>query len=470
MGSGIQKLPFLGQWRAKTQLSECLTPSSCYYQGMKPIVTVIGGGLAGAEAAWQIARRGVEVQLYEMRPKVPTPAHATDQLGELVCSNSLKSDLPGSAPYLLKQELRAMESLLLRIADKVRVPAGHALAVDRDRFSERVTGEILSAPNIRVTREEVRELPEGIAIVATGPLTSGPLSESIVRFAGADNLYFYDAISPIVDAQSLDRSLLSAASRYGKGGEDYLNAFFSQEEYLRFHDALISAKSAPLQSFEKAMYFEGCLPIEELARRGVDTLRFGPMKPVGLIDPRTGRRPYAAVQLRLENLLADSYNLVGFQNHLRFPEQQRVFRLIPGLERAEFLRFGQIHRNSYINSPRLLDPTLQTRKNPSLFFAGQICGVEGYVESIATGLLAGINAVRLIQGQQPSAPPRSTGVGSLVHYLAHAPASGFEPANMSFGLLAEGVNEFSDVRDRKERRRLQVQSALGAMDRWIASL
>lgn len=439
---------------------------------MTQSITVIGGGLAGCEAAWQIARRGVEVHLYEMRPQVSTPAHATDQLGELVCSNSLKSDTPGTAPYLLKQELRRMDSLLLRIAEEARVPAGHALAVDRAKFSRLLTSEIARISQIQVVREEIRELPEdGITVIATGPLTSEPLLQSIMLFAGSQNLYFYDAISPIVDSNTLDRSRLSAASRYGKGGEDYLNAFLSKEEYLRFYEALIGAEAVPLRAFERAQYFEGCLPIEELARRGVETLRFGPMKPVGLIDPRTGKRPYAAVQLRLENLMADSYNLVGFQNHLRFPEQIRVFRLIPGLEQAVFTRFGQIHRNSYIHSPRLLFPTLQARKKREVFFAGQLCGVEGYVESIATGLLAGINACRLVQGRELLPPPRSTACGSLVHYISNAVLERFQPVNISFGLLNEGsAVTKSPIRDKKERHRIQVEEALKDLDRWFASL
>jgi methylenetetrahydrofolate--tRNA-(uracil-5-)-methyltransferase len=439
---------------------------------MKPEITVIGGGLAGSEAAWQIARRGLGVRLYEMRPETSTPAHTTGYLGELVCSNSLKSDLPWTAPHLLKEELRHLGSLLLRVADEAKIPAGHALAVDREIFSRRVTQEILNTPQIRVIREEVRSLPEGgIAVLATGPLTSEALLESIVRFAGFGNLCFYDAISPIVDADTIDRSKLFAASRYGKGGEDYLNAALSREEYVRFYEALITAESVPFRSFEKPAYFEGCLPLEELARRGEDTLRFGPMKPVGLIDPRTGRRPYAAVQLRVENLMADCYNLVGFQNHLKFPEQVRVFRMIPGLENAEFLRFGQIHRNFYVNAPELLQPTLQTRKNPGILFAGQICGVEGYVESIATGLVAGINASRLAEGRQPLPPPRSTACGSLANYLASADPRGFQPVNMSFGLLAgasAGVANRS--KDRKERRRLQAEEALKQMDRWIELL
>jgi len=436
---------------------------------MESIVTVIGGGLAGCEAAWQIARRGGKVCLYEMRPGVTTPAHTTDKLGELVCSNSLKSDLPGTAPYLLKEELRRMDSLLLRVAEETKVPAGHALAVDRERFSDLLTKEISGIPNIQLIREEVRQLPDrGVTVVATGPLTSESLSESIILFAGSQNLYFYDAISPIVDSSTLDRSRLFAASRYGKGGEDYLNAFFSKEEYLRFYDALIHAETVPLRSFEKELYFEGCLPIEELARRGVDTLRFGPMKPVGLVDPRTGRRPYAALQLRLENLMADSYNLVGFQNHLRFPEQSRVFRLIPGLEKAEFLRFGQIHRNSYLHAPRLLAPSLQVRTRPDLLFAGQICGVEGYIESIATGLIAGLNAFAVATGGTPSSPPRSTACGSLVHYVSSAIHGTFQPVNISFGLLNEGTSQDrSHIRDKKERHRLQVEDALKELDSWL---
>ncbi len=431
---------------------------------MKPNVLVIGGGLAGSEAAWQIARNGIDVLLYEMRPGISTPAHTTDRLAELVCSNSLKSDLPGSAPHLLKEELRHLGSLLLRIADETKVPAGHALAVDREKFSLRITEEILKVPNITVLREEMRRIPEDqVAVIATGPLTSDAFSESIIRFAGCNNLYFYDAISPIVDACSLDKSILFAASRYGKGGEDYLNAPFSEEEYLRFYQALMSAQTAPLHAFEKPSYFEGCLPIEELARRGVDTLRFGPMKPVGLIDPRTGKRPYAAVQLRLENLMADCYNLVGFQNHMKFSEQDRVFRLIPGLENAEFLRFGQIHRNSYIHAPRVLHPTLQAKKNANILFAGQICGIEGYIESIATGLWAGINASRLIQAKEPLSPPKSTACGSLMHYVASAGQDNFQPANISFGLL-ETCASAQKIRDKKEKHRVQTEEALRQID------
>ncbi len=438
---------------------------------MSADITVIGGGLAGSEAAWQAARCGMRVCLYEMRPAVMTPAHKSGELAELVCSNSLKSDFPGTAPFLLKEELRRIGSLLIRVADEVRVPAGHALAVDRELFAHRVTEEILGEPFIRMVHEEIASLPsDGVVIVATGPLTAPALSASIAEFAGTGNLYFYDAISPIVDAATIDRTKLFPASRYGKGGDDYLNAPMSEAEYLRFYQALIEAESVTLHSFEKAMYFEGCLPIEELARRGVDTLRFGPMKPVGLCDPRTNRRPYAAVQLRQENLMADSYNLVGFQNHLRFPEQQRVFRLIPGLENAEFLRFGQIHRNTYVSAPVLLNPTLQARRRPSLFFAGQICGVEGYVESIATGMLAGMNAARLILGKDLVAPPPDTACGSLVRYISSAAPQHFQPANISFGLLPTPSVEIGKVHDRKQRHRMQVDSALKTMDHWIGAL
>jgi len=436
---------------------------------MKSGVTVIGGGLAGSETAWQIARRKIPVRLYEMRPALMTPAHTTDRFGELVCSNSLKSDQPGTAPWLLKEELRLLDSLLMRVADETRVPAGHALAVDRDLFSLRLTEEISREPLITIVREEVEELPgDGITVAASGPLTSDALAASIARFAGAENLFFHDAISPIVDAASLDMSMLSAASRYGKGGEDYLNAFFSKEEYLAFYEALIHAESAPLRDFESPQYFEGCLPVEGLARRGVDTLRFGPMKPVGLTDPRTGRRAYAALQLRRENLMADAWNIVGFQNHIKFPDQRRVFRMIPGLENAEFLRFGQVHRNSYINAPRLIQTTLQTKTRPELFFAGQLCGVEGYIESIATGLLAGLNAARLACGQTPLTPPPSTACGSLTRYIA-AEQKNFQPANITFGLLAETPAEVTAIRDKKARHNLQTQMALEKMESWIES-
>jgi methylenetetrahydrofolate--tRNA-(uracil-5-)-methyltransferase len=438
---------------------------------MEHDVCVIGGGLAGAEAAFQIARQGVDAVLYEMRPGTTTPAHTTDLLGELVCSNSLKSEQESTAPFLLKEELRHAGSLLMRLADEVKVPAGHALAVDREKFGRRITEEILNAPHIRVVREEIRRIPdEGIVVVATGPLTSQSLSEDIVRFAGSENLYFYDAIAPIVDAATLDRSRLFSASRYGKGGEDYLNAPLNREEYLGFYEALTGAESAPLKEFDKPVYFEGCLPIEELARRGVETLRFGPMKPVGLVDPLTGKRPYAAVQLRLENRMADCYNLVGFQNHMKYAEQARVFRLIPGLENAEFIRYGQIHRNSYIHSPRLLESTLQTRRRSGLFFAGQICGVEGYIESIATGLWAGINAGRIARGLSAVSPPKTTACGSLLNYISFEGLKDFQPANITFGLMDTDELLQKRIRDKKERRRIQVRNSLQCMDAWLSGL
>ncbi len=438
---------------------------------MKPEVHVIGGGLAGSEAAFQIAHQGVRTVLHEMRPGKTTPAHTTGGLAELVCSNSLKSEQEATAPFLLKQELRRMGSLLLRIAEETKVPAGHALAVDRDQFSRRVSEEIQKIPLVEIVREEVRTIPDtGITVVATGPLTSPQLSEDIVRFAGSRNLYFYDAIAPIVDAATLDYSKLFFASRYGKGGEDYLNAPMSREEYGLFYEALIEAETVPLKDFERPIFFEGCLPIEELARRGVDTLRFGPMKPVGLVDPATGRRPYAAVQLRLENRMADCYNLVGFQNHLRYPEQRRLFRMIPGLENAEFTRYGQIHRNSYIHAPRVLYPTLQTRLRPELFFAGQICGVEGYVESMATGLLAGINAGRVALGKRVMCPPDATACGSLLRYITSGGLESFQPANITFGLMGPNEELKKSIRDKKERRRIQVRQALRMMDAWMRSI
>jgi methylenetetrahydrofolate--tRNA-(uracil-5-)-methyltransferase len=438
---------------------------------MKSDVVVIGGGLAGCEAASQAARRGLRVRLYEMRPGVMTPAHKSGNFAELVCSNSLKSNQPGTAPFLLKEELRRLGSILIEVAESASVPAGHALAVDRDLFARRVTERVTATPGIEIVREEIRSIPtEGITVVASGPLTSEALSDSIAAFAGTGHLYFYDAISPIVDAGTLDRTRIFPASRYGKGGEDYLNAPMNAEEYRRFYEALIAAESVPLRPFEKELYFEGCLPIEELARRGVDTLRFGPMKPVGLLDPRTQRRPYAVVQLRQENLMADSYNLVGFQNHLKFPEQQRIFRMIPGLENSEFLRFGQMHRNTYLLAPALLDSSLQTRNRPGLFFGGQICGVEGYIESMATGLLAGFNAARLALGRPPATPPRETAIGSLVHYVSHASCNHFQPANISFGILPEPTDEIRRVRDRKLRHSLQVDGALTAINRWLAEV
>ncbi len=425
-----------------------------------PII-VVGGGLAGCEAAWQIARRGLPVHLYEMRPIRPTLAHRTDRLGEIVCSNSFKSDQPGTGPWRLKEELTRLDSLLLRLAYECRVPSGASLSVDREQFASAVTAALTSCSNLEIIREEVEQIPrEGITVLATGPLTSESLSDSIREFTGQEHLYFYDAISPIVDAETIDLSKVYRASRYDKGGADYLNCPLTREQYQKFYEALASAESVPLHECERAMYFEACLPIEEMARRGVDTLRFGPMKPVGLPDPLSGKLPYAAVQLRQETLKADSYNLVGFQNHLRFGEQERVFRMIPGLERAQFTRLGQIHRNTFINSPKILSESLQAKKDPRIFFAGQISGVEGYVECIATGLIAGINASRLTSGQPLRVPPRGTAIGSLIHYLVSADPDGFQPENINFGIMPSPVPSRVKKLSKQEKHQLQVRRAL----------
>ncbi|MFZ0734551.1 MAG: methylenetetrahydrofolate--tRNA-(uracil(54)-C(5))-methyltransferase (FADH(2)-oxidizing) TrmFO [Candidatus Sulfotelmatobacter sp.] len=439
------------------------------------IIKIIGAGLAGSEAAWQCARRGLDVELFEMRPARSTPAHQTADFAELVCSNSLKSDSENTAPWLLKEEMRRAGSLLMQIARTCAVPAGHALAVDRVTFAARVTEAISREPRITIRHEEVTQIDEtgGITIIATGPLTSESLAAEIARISEASSelrasprLYFYDSISPIVEADSIDMARVYLAARYDKGSADYINCPMTEDEYARFYDALLAAQSVEERDWEKLNYFEACLPIEEIARRGRDTLRFGPMKPVGLKDPRTGKMPYAVVQLRQENLRADSYNLVGFQNHLKFGDQARVLRLIPGLENARFLRYGQIHRNTYINAPSLLQPTLQMKNHPRIFFAGQICGVEGYVESIATGLLAGVHAVALAQ-QAPLIPaPRASAFGSLTHYVTHADPKNFQPANITFDLLPPLDRK---IRDRKERHRQQCELALKEFDTWLSS-
>jgi methylenetetrahydrofolate--tRNA-(uracil-5-)-methyltransferase len=437
---------------------------------MSTRVRIIGAGLAGSEAAWQCARRGLEVELYEMRPVRTTSAHQTAHFAELVCSNSLKSDTVNTAPWLLKEEMRRAGSLLMEIAAQTAVPAGHALAVDRDRFAEAVTGAIEGEPLIRVVREEVTRIDEndGITVVASGPLTSDALSQEILRLSSSDQLYFYDSISPIVEADSIDMSRVYMAARYDKGTADYINCPMTGEEYNRFIDALLEAQSVDAKEWEKLNYFEGCLPIEEIARRGRDTLRFGPMKPVGLRDPRTGHIPYAVVQLRQENLRADSYNLVGFQNHLKFGEQARILRLIPGLENAKFLRYGQIHRNTYINGPTLLQETLQMKQHPNVLFAGQISGVEGYVESIATGLLAGVQAAALASGTEPVAPPRATAFGALVNYICHAEAKSFQPANITFDLLLQlDEDTRRRVRDKKLRHAMVCERALAELQGWM---
>jgi methylenetetrahydrofolate--tRNA-(uracil-5-)-methyltransferase len=436
---------------------------------VKAEIHIVGGGLAGCEAAWQAAQLGASVVLHEMRPQRQTPAHKTAALAELVCSNSLKSESENTAPWLLKEELRRLGSLLIGdIAPRARVPAGHALTVDRDVFSAEVTGAIERHPSIEIRREEVVQLHSGkIWIVASGPLTSDALAAEIGRLTGAQRLFFYDSISPIVDAATIDMSIAFAASRYGKsldGGDDYLNCPFSKDQYEAFLDALLAAASVPAHiEQDHVRYFEACLPIEELARRGRDTLRFGPMKPVGLEDPRTGRRPYAVVQLRRENARAGSYNLVGFQNHMRFGEQQSVLRMIPGLEHAEFLRYGQVHRNTYINAPALLDASLQLRRAPNIFFAGQISGVEGYVESIATGLVAGRGAAALAAGEPVRAFPRQTAAGSLCAYVSGADAAHYQPANITFDLLPALENP---PRDRKQRHAEVCRRALAALEEF----
>ncbi|MGA2906798.1 MAG: methylenetetrahydrofolate--tRNA-(uracil(54)-C(5))-methyltransferase (FADH(2)-oxidizing) TrmFO [Terracidiphilus sp.] len=449
-------------------------------------IRIIGGGLAGPEAALTAARLGCGVDLYEMRAMVGgkprlTPAHQTTEFGELVCSNSLKSESVNTAPWLLKQEMRRGGSALLRIADHTAVPAGHALAVDRVEFSRRITEAIEAEPKIRVIREEVTQLGTSLVrdengtkctIVATGPLTSEALSRDIELLTGSGHLAFYDSISPIVDAESIEMGRVYFAARWDKGTADYINCPMDRGEYDRFLDALLEAEPAEEKEWEKLDYFESCLPIEVLARRGRDTLRFGPMKPVGLRDPRTGKIPWAVVQLRKENLRADSYNLVGFQNHLKFGEQARVLRLIPGLENARFLRYGQIHRNTYICAPALLDETLALKEkgHEHIMFAGQICGVEGYTESIASGMLAGIYAAALVRGEEPRPVPRATALGSLIHYITHAEAKNFQPANITFDLL-EPLDEETrrQIRDKKERHRIVCERALAAFEGWRAA-
>jgi methylenetetrahydrofolate--tRNA-(uracil-5-)-methyltransferase len=481
-------------------------------------IRIIGGGLAGPEAALTAARLGCQVDLYEMRAVVDgqprlTPAHQTTDFGELVCSNSLKSESPNTAPWLLKQEMRRGGSPLLRIADASAVPAGHALAVDRVEFSRRINQAIAAQPLIRVIRQEVTTLDQDedgtrCTILATGPLTSDALSAEIERLTGSGRLAFYDSISPIVEADSIDMERVYMAARWDKGTADYINCPMDRAEFDRFLDALLAAEPAETKEWEKADYFEGCLPIEILARRGRDTLRFGPMKPVGLRDPRTGKTPWAVVQLRKENLRADSYNLVGFQNHLKFGEQARVLRLIPGLENARFLRYGQIHRNTYICAPLLLDETLRLKPAPdgpdenspgqaqrspgarhpedsawcpihsaplaecvgnrqTILFAGQLSGVEGYTESIATGLLAGIYAAAISHGNEPVPAPRASALGSLVHYITHADPKHFQPANITFDLLEPLEEEQrKKIRDKKERHRLVCERSLAAFDKW----
>jgi len=432
------------------------------------VVTVIGAGLAGSEAAWQLARRGHAVDLCEMRPERSTAAHKTGDFAELVCSNTFKSDAIETATGLLKEEMRRCGSLILRAADATRVPAGTALAVDRERFAREVTEALSSQPLVKIHRREVREIPrDGIVIVATGPLVSESLSEEIARFTGRDYLYFFDAISPIVEVDSIDLSRVFRASRYGKGDEDYLNCPMDEQTYEQFIDAILEAQKAPRHHFDDTGFFEGCLPIEEMARRGRDTLRFGPMKPVGLMDPKTGRRPHAVVQLRQDNAAAAHFNMVGFQNSLRWGEQERIFRMIPGLAEASFVRLGMIHRNSYINAPAILLPTFQARRRSDLFFAGQVSGVEGYLESAASGLIAGINAARLAERLDAIPFPGTTALGCLGHYISSADVKDYQPTNMAYGLLPPLVRP---IRDKRARRDMMVRRALDDLGTFLGSL
>ena len=436
-------------------------------------IRIIGAGLAGPEAAWQCTRRGLAVALHEMRPLRNTAAHETDLFAELVCSNSLKSDSENSAPWLLKQEMRDAGSLLMELAHRTAVPAGHALAVDRLEFSRLVTEAITAEPLIRIVREEVTSLEgfDGVTILASGPLTSDALAAEIQRLSGTDRLFFFDSISPIVEADSIDQSKVYKAARYDKGGADYINCPMMREQYDAFIAALAEAQRVDGHDWDKAQYFEGCLPIEEIARRGPDTLRFGPMKPVGLRNPHTGNIPYAVVQLRQENLRADSYNLVGFQNHLKFGEQARILRMIPGLENAKFLRYGQIHRNTYINAPALLAPTLQMKQHPRILFAGQISGVEGYVESIATGLLAGITAAAVARGIEPIPAPRASAHGSLTNYVCGADPEHFQPANITFDLLEQLDESIKrKVRDKKLRHQMVCERAFASFTGWFQQI
>jgi methylenetetrahydrofolate--tRNA-(uracil-5-)-methyltransferase len=439
-------------------------------------LTIIGGGLAGSEAAWQAAQRGLKVRLYEMRPAIHTGAHLTGDLAELVCSNSLGSNLPDRASGVLKNELRQLNSMLLDCAEAASLPAGAALAVDREDFARRVTEKIQSHPNIEIIREEVTEIPQTPVIIASGPLTSASLSQSIAKLSGEEHLFFFDAIAPIVHAESINMEIAFRASRYNKGEQDegdYINCPFTKDEYYAFVGALQNAERIELRSFEEAIqagvkagqFFEGCLPIEVIATRGVDSLAFGPMRPVGLRDPRTGRRPYAVVQLRQDNLAGSLYNLVGFQTNLKFPEQKRVLRTIPGLENAEFERFGQMHRNTFIASPKLLRPTLQHISRDDLFFAGQITGIEGYMGNIATGLLAGINAAQLLAGKTPLELPHETMLGALCHYITHADLKDFQPMKANFGILPPLVLEKRT--GKRERGQLYAERAANILKNYL---
>jgi methylenetetrahydrofolate--tRNA-(uracil-5-)-methyltransferase len=428
-------------------------------------VTVVGAGLAGSEAAWQLAKRGLGVDLFEMRPVRKTPVHQTGDFAELVCSNSLRGNSLDQAAGLLKEEMRRLDSLVMSVADEVRVPAGSALAVDRGLFSERITARLQALGSVTVHREEVPRIPgDGIVIVATGPLTSEELAKDIADFVGSSALYFYDAVSPVLEADTVDSDKTFRASRYSRGGDDYVNCPMDEETYRKFLQELRGAESATLHAFEHEFFFEGCLPIEVIASRGPETLLFGPMKPVGLRDPRTGKRPFAVVQLRQDNLANSHLSMVGFQTQLKWPEQKRVFRLIPGLEQAEFVRFGMVHRNTYVNAPRTLEPSFETRKRKGLFFAGQMSGVEGYVESAASGLLAGLSAARRARGEEPLFFPEETALGALGRYIARSDPENYQPTNIAFGLLPDLPER---IRDKAQKRRALSNRALSRLEAFL---
>lgn len=432
-------------------------------------INVIGAGLAGSEAAWQAAEAGVAVNLYEMRPKKTTEAHHTNNFAELVCTNSLRGNNLTNAVGVLKEEMRRLNSVIISSADQTAVPAGGALAVDRDDFSELVTKRVKEHPLVTVIEEEITEIPEGITVIATGPLTSEPLSKAIQAFNGSEGFYFYDAAAPIIDKSTIDMDKVYLKSRYDKGEAAYLNCPMNEEEFYTFREALVNAEVAPLKEFEKEKFFEGCMPIEVMASRGPKTMLFGPMKPVGLEDPKTGKRPYAVIQLRQDNAAASLYNIVGFQTHLKWGEQKRVFRMIPGLEQAEFVRYGVMHRNSFMNSPELLQQTYQSRKRDDLFFAGQMTGVEGYVESAASGLVAGINAAKLAKGEEPIIFPQETTIGSMAYYITHAEGKHFQPMNANFGLLPELPERIKDKKSRYEALANRALTALEAAKETVAN-
>lgn len=433
---------------------------------MNQTVHVIGAGLAGSEAAWQLAKRGIQVKLYEMRPVKQTPAHHTDKFAELVCSNSLRANTLTNAVGVIKEEMRMLDSLIIKSADNSSVPAGGALAVDRHDFAGRVTDTIRNHPNIEVINEEVTEIPDGITIIATGPLTSPALAEKVKELTGQDYLYFYDAAAPIIEKDSIDMEKVYLKSRYDKGEAAYLNCPMTEEEFDRFYDALIAAEVVPLKEFEKEIYFEGCMPVEVMASRGRKTLLFGPMKPVGLEDPKTGKRPFAVVQLRQDDAAGTLYNIVGFQTHLKWGPQKEVLQLIPGLENVEIVRYGVMHRNTFINSPTVLEPTYQLKADKKIFFAGQMTGVEGYVESAGSGLLAGINAARLVSGEEPIVLPAETALGSMARYITEADSKNFQPMNINFGLFPALPER---IRDKKVKSEKLADRALTTIQNFVKS-